>query len=347
MWIGLTLVCLFGGGCSVRLVSEENLKDNPNVRLIESDERAVVLKFEKDGERKIISVIYTGRSVELEKPCRVRYEGFYWDFLDLIAVPARLPNGKIYTAWIDTGYGGSVMTNGITIIENDLAICPLGQNLRKEFVGICHLPRLEIGQAIIINPPCKYLQIHWQWDVLGLHLWKQKGVVVGLKLLRRFSYVSFDNINKEMELSLEEPFEPKQANKWQSYPLKIEKDESGDSRLMVDIPVGGENLHIMFDTCGRYGMVVGPELCKKISAKGGKVKVRKSRLATGFLGWVECRRAKVAQLDVAGTEIKNAEVIILDKDSPYLAGEGYISMKYFEKSVVVLDFERNLMWIKH
>ena len=344
---GSALTSLFFAGCSVELVAEKDLANNPNVRLIDDSEKAIRIEFQQNGDSNdIASVKYIGTSIELSNTCRAKYQDFYFRFLDMITVSGQLPNGKEYSVWIDTGYGGAVLTNGITILENNLAVYPTGRNLKGEFVGVCHLPELQIGHVKVMNPPCEYLQIHWEWNVLGLPLWKQKGVFVGLRLLESFSYILFDNINKEIEFSVEKAFEPSEAGDWQSYPLELVESDRGYPRLMVDIPIAGENQRIMFDTCGRYGIVIGPELWQKISASSKNIKARKDRFRSGFMGWLPCQKAKIPRLDIAGQVVRNADVIILDEDSPYLTEPGYISMKYFKNSMVVFDFRQKLMWVK-
>ena len=84
---------------------------------------------------------------------------------------------------------------------------------------------------------------------------------------------------------------------------------------------------------------------QKISGKFDNVKVRKGKFPMGFFGWLPCKKAKIPKLDIAGFAVKNADVIIQNIDSETMF-ESYISMKYFKKTVVVLDFKRKLMWIK-
>ena len=355
LFIGFIFTDLFLTGCSLGPVAEKDLKNNPNVRFITPNVKEgpvfVSIIFHKEGENKFTIEHNTiGNEIILSQPMQVKYQNFYFDFLDMIAVTGQLTNGKKYTVWIDTGYGLYILTNGITIRKNDLAIFPIGKTGDGKFVGICHLPELQIGQVKFMNPHCQYLQLHWEWNVLGLPLWRQQGFVIGLRQLESFSYLMFDNINKELDFSLKKSFEPNEPANWCSYPIALEKVDSkgvsGELQLMVDIPMAGENIHIMFDTCGRYGIVTGPELWQKFSDKFENIKLRKDKFPSGFWGWLPCRKGNIPEFDICNRTIKNTDIIILDEDSPYLFGQGYISMKLFKNTVVVLDFKQKLLWVK-
>ena len=330
-------------GCSVGLVNTTDpAKELKYARRLDSNEMPVEIIESKEDPKKV-AVRYGECELNLPKPCRVKYQKFYFDFLDLIVVDGLLPNGKKYSVWLDTGLPGYALTNGLTIIENDLAVYPLGKHSwTSSNSGICYLPSLQIGQAIIKNPPCEYLQQHWEVKLLWLPVWKQKGVIVGLGLLQHFGYIVFDNVEEEVILSSEGSFEPNEPVRWDSYPIEIKTGQ-----LFVNMPVAGYNLDLMFDTCGRYGMVFGPEVWEKLPTKAKAAKIKKSKFISGFLGQLPCRRARLKKLKVGNLIVKNAEVLILPADSPYSSAIDSISMKFFKNTAVVLDFKSNLMWIKN
>ena len=302
-----------------------------------------ITESEEEPSRIVINWGWDKERIDLTEPCRVKYQTFYFDFIDLVVVPGTLPNGKTYSIWLDTGYPGYALTNGLTILENDFAIYPLGKDrATSAYTGICYLPSLQIGQATIINPPCYYLQQQWEVRLLGLPIWQQKGVIVGLGLLKDFRYIAFNNIKKEVEFAPTGPFEPDEPEHWNSHPFEIEKRQ-----LMVDIPVEGHNLSLMFDTCGRYGMVVATDMWEKLPTPVKAAKIKESKFFSGFLGQLPCRRARIKKLKIGNLVVNNAEIIILPEDSPYLSAGKSISMKYFKNNIVVLDFERNLMWVKN
>jgi len=329
--------------CSVGLVrTSDPAKELQYARRLDLNDGPVkIAKSEEDPNTITTNWDWDKTRINLTEPSRVKYQTFYFNFLDLIVVPGMLPNGKTYSIWLDTGYPGYALTNGLTILENDLAIYPLGKDPgTSAHTGICYLPSFQIGQVTIINPPCYYLQLQWEVRLLGLPIWQQKGVIVGLGLLKDFRYIVFNNIKKEVEFVPTGPFEPDEPEHWDSYPFEIE-----NGQLMVDIPVDGQDLTLMFDTCGRYGMVVNRDMWEKLPASVRTTESKEIKFFSGFLGQLPCRRARIKKLKIANLTIKKSEILILPEDSPYKAN--YIGMKYFRDTVVVLDFERNLMWVKN
>ena len=339
----LVLLLFFSAGCSVRLATlngpDERLQSLPHRDLGEMSLR--ITKSKEDPNRITISDIDTSK-IELAKPCWIKYQSFYFDFIDIIAVPGTLPNGKKYSVLLDTGHPGYALTNSLTVLENNLVICPLGKvDELSSYMGFCQLPSLQLGQAVIADPPCSYLQQQWEVRLLGMPVWQQKGVLLGISLLKNFSYIVFDNVERQVEFALNEVFVPDKAGQWDSYPINIQK-----GRLMVNMPIEGENFDLMFDSCGRSGMVAGPAFREELSLKVNSGKIRDSKFQSGFLGELPCQRTKIKRLKIANLTVNNAEVLILPKESPYSVVAKSISMKYFNKTVVVLDFKQNLMWVK-
>jgi hypothetical protein len=330
-------------GCSVRLATmsfeDERLQSLPRRDM--SEMSVQITKSKEDPNKVRISHINNSK-IQLSEPCRMKYQSFYFDLIDLVAVTGTLPNDKKYTAFLDTGHPGYVVTNSLTVLENNLVIYPLGEVAGySSYMGFCELPSLQLGQAVITDPPCAYLQQQWEVRLLGLPIWQQRGFLLGLGLLRDFGYIVFDNTKKEVELALTEIFAPDKPEQWDSYPLEIKM-----GRLIVNIPVEGQNYDLMFDSCGRYGMVVGPDFCEKLPLKVNSGKIRDGKFQSGFLGELPCRKTNIKNLKIGNVMVKNAEILILPEDSPYIRAVNSISIKFFKKTVVVMDFENSLLWIK-
>ena len=330
-------------GCSVKLATlnaeDERLRSLPHRDFSEMPLK--ITKSEEDPNKTTIWHV-NNSIVRLPNPCRMKYQPFYFDWIGLIAVTGTLPNNKEYTAFLDTGHPGYVVTNSLTVLENNLAICPIGESaVHSSYMGFCELPSLQLGQVVITDPPCVYLQQQWEVRLLGLPIWQQRGVLLGLGLLKEFSYIRFDNIEKEVELSVTRVFEPDESELWDSYPLEIR-----NARLMVEMPVEGQDFNLMFDTCGRYGMVIGPDFRGKMPLKVNAEKIRDSKFQSGFLGELPCKRAIINELNIGNVMAKNTEILILPEDSPYMQAANSISMKFFKKNIVVLDFESGTMWIR-
>lgn len=328
-------------GCSVGLITMSNAdKRLESLPHRDVSEMPVEITRDKEDPNKANLKLINNSTIELPNPSRMKYESFYFDLIRLVAVTGQLPNGEKYTTFLDTAYSDYVLVNSLVVLENELAIYPLGiSNWFPSYMGLCELPSLQMGQAIIKNPPCMYIQQQWEVKLLGLPIWQQKGFLLGLGILKDFSYIEFNNVKKEVEFSATKIFEPDNPDIWDGYPLEIR-----DRRLMVKIPIDGKTLHLMFDTCGRYGMVARSDIWEQLPPKVRSGKIRDSRFQTGFFGELPCKRTKVKKLAIGNIKVKNAEIIILPEDSLY--GGNYISMEFFKNTTVVLDFKNRLLWIK-
>lgn len=340
----LLLILVTMSGCSIRLVTkgteDKRLRSLPHRDL--SEMSLNITSSPEDPNSKIISQINNSK-IELLNPCRIKYDSLYFDLIGLVAVKGTLPpNDKKYTVLLDTGHPGCAILNSLTILDNDFSICPLGESdVHSSYMGFCELPSLQLGQALITNPPCIYLQQQWEVQIFGLPIWQQRGVLLGLGSLKDFSYITFDNIHKEIELSATEKFIPDKIYRWDHYPFEIK-----DGQLIVSIPIEGKNCPLMFDTCGRYGLIVAQDFLERLPIKSKPEDIRDSTFQSGFLGQLPCKRTTIKKLNMGSLCIKNAETLILPEDSPYIETAYSISMKFFKKHVVVLDFKSNSMWIK-
>ena len=102
----------------------------------------------------------------------------------------------------------------------------------------------------------------------------------------------------------------------------------------------------MFDTCGSYGMIIQPEMWQEIAEVITDYKLKNSHFYSGFAGRLNGQKAKVKNLKIANLSVKNAEIIIREDDDLSKKFENVISMKYFKNTIVVLDFQQKLIWIK-
>ena len=353
----LAVICLcLVTGCSFDLVRTSDIRNHPGIRLIDPNEGPLLVNITKttDETGKIhrkISPDWVDSVIQLKNPCRIKYQPFSFNFFDIIVVPAILPNGKTYNGWLDTGFSGCILINDTIIRENDLAIYPVGRTLESSLLyGFCHLPSVRIGQAVLLNPPCVYLQGHFELNVLGLPLYKDKPVLIGLRIMREFAYILFDNINKEVELSPKTPFVPEDARQWSKYAFSIEQNLHKRDVIIPDITIASQKLHIMFDTCGGpTGLALRTKMWDKIAGKVTAKKPKPSQFSAVYREWLPCTKTSITELKIGSSVVKDVDVVILPEETPYIAPDlgGLLSMAYFKKTIVVLDFERNLMWVKN
>ncbi len=337
------------------VVNSKKLEGMAGIRLIHPNDPSSGSYWAKD--------IYNGnwnRSNQIEAdteqrdPSRIKYHSSYsvnrW-----MAVEGKLGNGRKYPVVLDTGASIALFVNDIHIMENKLAIYPLkSHNDDSVGWGMCYLPELHLGlargggQVTLANWPCFYREQHTEVQLLGLPLAKGKAIIAGLAALRRFNYISFDSIKKEVEFSLERVFKADRLDSWMQYSFVIEEDLGGNIFLFVKIPIAGEETELQLDTGSGRGLAITEELWERMSKKIRHVKLKKGRDLYPYIGWLVCKRGVVPELEVGNRTIRNAKISVFPNDSPIVDQcSGLLGMQYFQDTIMVLDFERNLMWVKN
>jgi len=345
----LALFLLLQVGCQMVVVNSKRLEGMAGIRLMRQDDPINGFNWAKD--------IYNGNwnhsnqidvDTEQRDPCRIKYHSSYsvnrW-----MAVEGKLDNGRKYPVVLDTGASIALFVNDIHIMENKLAIYPLkSHNVDSVGWGMCYLPELHIGQVTLANWPCYYQEQHTEVQLLGLPLAKGKAVIAGLAALRRFKYISFDSVRKEVELSLKKVFKPDQLDSWTQYSFAIEEDLGGNVFLFVKIPIAGEEIELQLDTGSGRGMAIAEELWEEMRKEIQHVKLRKGREIYPYIGRLVCKRGVVQELEVGNRTVRNAKISVFPNDSPIVDQcSGMLGMQYFADTVMVLDFEQDLMWLKN
>lgn len=330
------------------IVNAKRLEGMAGVRLMRSDDpvnRTYWAKNIYSGNRDSTSQI--DGNTEQHDPFRIKYHPSYsanrW-----MAVEGKLGNGRKYPVVLDTGASIALFVNDIHIIENKLVIYPLkSHNVDSFGWGMCYLPELHLGQVTLANWPCFYREQHTEVQLLGLPLAKGKAIIAGLAALRRFKYISFDSIRKEVEFSLERVFNSMRLDSWAQYSFAIEEDLGGNAFLFVKIPIAGEETELQLDTGSGRGLAITEELWERMCKKIRHVKLKKGRDLYPYIGWLVCKQGVVPKLEVGNRIVKNAKMSVFPNDSPIVDQcSGLLGMQYFQNTIMVLDFERNLMWVK-
>lgn len=295
-----------------------------------------------DNERQI------SENTNQESGYRVKYHPSYstnrW-----MVVEGKLANGNKYPVVLDTGASSGLFVNDVHILENKLAIQPFKAGRSNSVSwGICELGELQIGQVSLINWPCFYQAQHTEIQLFGLSVGKGKAIIAGLTALREFKYIEFDSIEKEAEFSLQKAFEPEQSQLWRRYPFVIEEGLGDNAFLYVKVPIAGEEIELQLDTGSGRGLAISEHLWGRLNKKIPKVRLKKTKDLYPYIGWLDCRRTVVANLQVGDRTIKDAKISVFPDDSQLMDRcEGLIGMQYFQDTVVVLDFERNLLWVRN
>jgi hypothetical protein len=263
-----------------------------------------------------------------------------------MVVEGRLGNGRKYPVILDTGASQSLFVNRKHVIENKLPVYPFESDILSGW-GICNLKELGIGTVAFSDWPCFYKYRSEKTGLFGLGHRTDNAIIAGLPVLREFKYIMFDSVHKEATLSLEKVFEPDKPGLWSKYPFVIEEDFGGNSFLFVKIPIAEQITEIQLDTGSGRGLAVSEKLWKKISKRIPCVNLKKAKDLYPYIGSLPCRRGISKQLRLGNRVIRNAGISVFPNDSPLMQDcDGLLGMQYFQDTVVVLDFERKLFWIK-
>lgn len=325
-------VILFTAGCSVQPV-QMVIVDNSNPQVA-------------NNTTTIKQIQGLDKDIKYGRLFRVKYHPSYSRNYPVV-IEGTLGKAKKYPVILDTGASVALFVNDVHIKENNLATQPFKYNNESANWGTCHLPELNIGETTLINWPCFYQLQHAELRMFGLPLAQDKAVIVGLPTLLEFKYVAFDNIKREAEFSPKEVFKPEEPSLWTKYPLKIEEFPGGNTYLFVKVPIAGKEIELQLDTGSGNGLAIRKDLWEQIQQKIQSVTFRQGRELCPYIGWLECEKGVIAKLDFGDRTVKNAKVSIYPDDSPLMENcEGLLGMQYFQDTVMVLDFEQNLMWVK-
>lgn len=347
----VVIVACLSSGCSIHpvqmvVVNGERLEDRADIRLIKPNDEGHSVEDISNGNWNNGGRLSEDRGQGIR--CLVRYHPSYsqnhW-----MVVEGTVGSGRKYPVVLDTGASPALFVNDIHIMENNLAIRPLSNNNNNSTGwGICHLPKLCIGNVTFADWPCFYREQHTEVQVFGLSVRKDKAIIAGLPALRRFKYVEFDSVNKEVEFSLENIFEPEQSDLWKQYAFVIEEYLGGNAFLFVKLPIAGEETELQLDTGSGRGLAISQELWEGMHERVRNAKLRKSVELYPYIGRLVCKQGAIGELEVGDRIIRDAKISVFPNDSLLLENcEGLLGMQYFRDTVIVLDFERNLMWVKN
>ena len=167
------LVC----GCSYGPVNTPDLRDDPNIRLIDPDNGPFVIEQSREpdpnsGETRRLPGIKwkpTRISPSLKEIRRftASYNGRLFRLTGQVAIPVRMPGGRAYSALLDTGCPYHIYINDAVVRDCDLAVFPGGKHSGTgALMGLCEIPSMEFANLTVRNPSCWYHQRQWWFWIL-------------------------------------------------------------------------------------------------------------------------------------------------------------------------------------
>ena len=320
-------------------VYAHDFESSPGVRLM--DPNHVIFEIISQESNRV-NVKWDKTEIHHTGRCRVKMR----EESPNVQVLAQVNDGKTYPLVIDSGATKYLACTDSLVLDAGLEIFPIDE-LGKNIGGLCHLDQLKIGALTIVHPACEYWLAHYERHVLGQTIWKEKKLNLGLNLMKEFSYILFDNVTREVEFTTNNSFNPQDSNQWHQYPISIERNDKQYARLMVDIPLVGQIQRIEFDTGAAPGLILTESTWAKISSGLNIRYQEKGQLRTPLSGWLPCRMITVEQLALGNISINDARIHIIADDNPFGKDEFTLGIGFFRKTVIVLDFERKILWVRN
>lgn len=318
-------------------VYTDNLESMPGIHVLDANNPYFRVTLKEPNE---VAVNWAGKRVEMKKPeCRVSRLGGA-----LAYVQGQLNEDKEYPVLFDSGFSQHALVSDTVVQDAGLDIYPV-KGLGGTIGGLCHLGRLRIGDLTIVNPPCAYTLAHYEERRFRRAPLKEKKIWLGLRLMKQFRYILFDNVSREVEFSIKESFKPSDPNQWRHFVTTIKSYGPAGEKLMVDIPVAGHPRRVYFDTGAGSALVVAEDVWETIESE--LTVLRRSRKKINMMdGFESCEEVIVEKLVVGETTRSCEKVHILDNESRWGKELFLLGIGFFQETVIVLDFTSELLWIK-
>ncbi len=350
---GLLLVVL--SGCSIHpfrtvTVKGQNLASDRDIPFIDPNDTQgpykIIITKTEDGD----TFYKWSADMDLaqEKPSRLKYN-WLRSFFPNLTVNGKL-DGRNYPVTFDTGASpGAMLLNTIHVRRHKLPYLPMNTNETSFLGGFCFAPELRIGNINVSNYPAMYAQKHGQLRLFGVPAGDDDSIIVGLPLMRHFKYFLLDGRKKEVEISVERVFEIEPGARYQSYPLIFEEHAGNNVQLFVTIPVAGEEMTLQLDTGSDGGLDVTESGWKRLRERITPVKLKEGSTHYPFYGRYECREAVMKDLLFGERTLRKTTIqVFADGERPVGdARDGLIGLELFENTEIVLDFERDILWVRN
>lgn len=255
-------------------------------------------------------------------------------------------NGNTYPVIFDTGCNPVLVISEQLVTENDLPVFFVMPEDKNNSSALAIADSLKIGSFELKEYPCVLWRSRAEFRLFGVPIHKPEMILVSLNIMRQFSYFKFDGIQDELSFSKQSSFEPEIAAEWLSLPFRFE-----GLHLLLDISIEGIETTLMLDTGAGYQLELSESFVQELLKKRHDFK-KTWKKTTHYYGpyadgKVKQKKFTAKQLQFANQTLNRVEIVY--GDHPFQQGkpfEGTIGSELFENTIMVLDFENNMMWIK-
>jgi hypothetical protein len=277
----------------------------------------------------------------------------YWDrknYLNPAVVRGQL-NGTTYVVIFDTGNNLGVLIEDIQINRHDLGVFFFNSENKNASDGLAIAASLTVGPLTFENYPCSFLKYRAEHRLLGiLPIHRFQWVIMPLQVISSFRYVEYNQLSKELTISLEDPFVPQDASEWLQYPFEIDKN-----RILITTFIEDIQAVLFLDTGASGELELSQTLVEQLYEKRPDLRTARKKNVSVYTpyadGVIKGKRFTAKNLRFAESCLTDVELIYKTAYSrkthfPYDDTNGTIGLGLFGQTAMVLDFETNRMWVK-
>lgn len=328
-----------GGLIEPVLVSNRNMD---RVRMFDPNQYSITFGAREDGRR---FFIYEGEGT-CGDMVTVPLEYFEYAFVGLPTVRGEL-NGRAYPFLFDTGCNPYVIVEDRHVYENGMPACFPDPGDRNNVPAIVIADRLKVGSLVFENHPCFLWKHHAQYRFLGLPAARGRDVMIPLNIMKALRFFEFDQIRHRLRFSPRISFEADDPAEWIAFPFDL---QSGN--LLLSIPIEDVEATWMLDTGANGQLNMARSLVERVLEQRGDFRSGREKDGWSFAPYAGGKREEkkfTARQVKFGDHLIRAVNASYEPDRDAFADEPYegvIGFGFFKKTVMVLDFERGVMWVK-
>ena len=274
----------------------------------------------------------------------IDFWGWEYIFLEVPVVRGQI-NGRAYPVVFDTGNSiNAAVIEDIHIRENDLPVF-LFNHCDCDNTGMALVRDFKIGPLHAKNYPCYFMKHHTKIKFLGVPVGRSRHVNIPLMLMEEFNFFEFDQIAKQIRFTSQRSFKPDDPSKWLTFPFVIK-----DNRILLTASLENIETTWFLDTGDGGQLEMGETLMAHLLEKKPELKKTRKRNAWSYAPYIEgMRNGKAVNIDnllFGGHAIGKTRVNYDMQSYENEIYKGTIGFSFFKKTIMVLDFEKNLMWVK-
>ncbi|MCF7955145.1 MAG: hypothetical protein K9M75_05030 [Phycisphaerae bacterium] len=271
-----------------------------------------------------------------------------------MVVNGKIGDGRTYPVILDTGANlDALIVQDIHIRQNDLQVYPLTKSSGPESkMSLCAVENLQLGDFKIKDCTGISWGQHIELKLLGLiPLGRSDDICFPLPMMSKFKYFEFDIPAKQVRFSAKKSFGPIAKENWHRFPMTVESMENDPSKqfLFLDLEINGKPIRPLLDTGAGLGLMMNNRLWDQVKDNFRQTRRRNFNFILPFHfegNKPRCTAVKVKNLNLGSMKMTGEEIIVLPESKNWKKTECIMGMGYFKEKTVVLDFEKQTLWVK-